>query len=158
MAAHRAVLDALLDVPGVSRARLVHHAAFGGRDRVLVEVGPEAAADAARQGAHRQSAEILRLVLEGPLALPDHLAARLWTERSYSSYVVNRFEAAFTCAETAVALADRTTDRRDADGRAVGAGSGGHVRAGAGGGARGGRSGPSSWRVTRGTRSTCRPP
>jgi DNA-binding SARP family transcriptional activator len=110
--AHRAVLDALLDVPGVSRARLVHHAAFGGRDRVLVEVGPEAAADAARQGAHRQSAEILRLVLEGPLALTDHLAARLWTERSYSSYVVNRFEAAFTCAETAVALADRSTDRR----------------------------------------------
>ena len=111
-AAHRAVLDVLLEVPGVSRARLVHHAAFGGRDRVLVEIGPEAAAEAARQGAHRQCAEILRLVLESPHTLPDHLAARLWSERSYSSYVVNRFEAAFTCAETAVALADRTGDRR----------------------------------------------
>ena len=111
-AAHRAVLDVLLEVPGVSRARLVHHAAFGGRDRVLVEIGPEAAAEAARQGAHRQCAEILRLVLESSHTLPDHLAARLWSERSYSSYVVNRFEAAFTSAETAVALADRTEDRR----------------------------------------------
>ena len=111
-AAHREVLDLLLEVPGVSRARLVHHAAFGGRDRELVEIGPEAAAEAARQGAHRQCAEILRLVLESPHAMSDHQTARLWWERSYSSYVVNRFEAAFTCAENAVAIADRTGDRQ----------------------------------------------
>lgn len=111
-AAHREVLDVLLGAPGASRARLVHHAAFGGRDRELAEIGPEAAAEAARQGAHRQCAEILRLVLESSRTLPDHLAARLWWERSYSSYVVNRFEAAFTCAETAVALADRAADRQ----------------------------------------------
>lgn len=110
-AAHREVLDVLLEVPGVSRARLVHHAAFGGRVRELVEIGPEAAAEATRQGAHRQSAEILRLVLEAPHGLSDHVTARLWAERSYSSYVVNRFDAAFTCAETAVALADRSEDR-----------------------------------------------
>ena len=109
--AHREVLDALLGVPEVSRARLVHHAAFGGRDRELVEIGPEAAAEAARQGAHRQCAEILRLVLESPHTLSDHVTAGLWSERSYSSYVVNRFEAAFTCAETAVGLADRAGDR-----------------------------------------------
>jgi DNA-binding SARP family transcriptional activator len=109
--AHREVLDVLLEVPGVSRARLVHHAAFGGRTRELVEIGPEVAAEAARQGAHRQCVEILRLVLESPHTLPDHLAARLWSERSYSSYVVNRFEEAFTCAEAAVALADRAEDR-----------------------------------------------
>jgi len=111
-AAHREVLDVLLDVPGASRARLVHHAALGGRDRELVEIGPEAAAEAARQGAHRQCAEILRLVLESPHTLSDHETARLWWERSYSSYVVNRFDAAYTCAETAVALADRVEDRR----------------------------------------------
>ena len=111
-AAHREVLDVLLEVPGVSRARLVHHAAFGGRDQVLVEIGPEAAAEAARQAAHRQCAEILRLVLESPHTLSDQLTARLWSERSYSSYVVNRFEAAFTYAETAVALADRAGDRQ----------------------------------------------
>ena len=111
-AAHREVLDVLLDVPGASRARLVHHAALGGGDRELVEIGPEAAAEAARQGAHRQCAEILRLVLASPHSLPDHATARLWWERSYSSYVVNRFEAAFTCAETAVALADRAGDRQ----------------------------------------------
>jgi hypothetical protein len=109
--AHREVLDVLLGVSGVSRARLVHHAAFGGRDRDLVEIGPEAAAEAARQGAHRQCAEILRLVLESPHTLSDDLTARLWSERSYSSYVVNRFEAAFTCAETAVALAHRAGDQ-----------------------------------------------
>lgn len=45
--------DVLLAAPAGSRARLVHHAAFGGRDRELVEIGPEAAAEAARQGAHR---------------------------------------------------------------------------------------------------------
>ena len=111
-AAHRQVLDLLLEVPGVSRARLVHHAAFGGRDRELVEIGPEAAAEAARQGAHRQCAEILRLVLESPHSMSDHETARLWWERSYSSYVVNRFEAAYTCAEHAVALADRAGDRQ----------------------------------------------
>lgn len=110
--AHREVLDALLRAGGVSRARLVHHAALGGRDRELVEIGPEAAAEAARQGAHRQCAEILRLVLESRHTLSDHVTARLWWERSYSSYVVNRFEAAFTCAEAAVALADRAGDRQ----------------------------------------------
>ncbi len=110
-AAHREVLDVLLEVPGASRARLVHHAALGGRFRELVEIGPEAAAEAARQGAHRQCAEILRLVLESPHTLSDHETARLWWERSYSSYVVNRFDAAFTSAETAVALADRVEDR-----------------------------------------------
>jgi DNA-binding SARP family transcriptional activator len=39
-AAHREVLDVLLEAPGASRARLVHHAALGGRDRELVEIGP----------------------------------------------------------------------------------------------------------------------
>jgi hypothetical protein len=91
----------------VSPARLVHHAALGGRVHELVTIGPDAAAEAARQGAHRQCAEILRLVLESGHDLPAHLSAELWAERSYSSYVVNRFEAAFTCAETAVDLADR---------------------------------------------------
>ena len=64
------------------------------------------------RGRTARASEILRLVLDSPHALSDHLTARLWSERSYSSYVVNQFEAAFTCAETAVALADRAEDRQ----------------------------------------------
>lgn len=110
LAAHREVLDVLLATPGVSSARLVHHAALGGRHEELLRIAPGAAAEAARQGAHRQSAEILRLVLESPNELDDPVAARLWAERSYSSYLVNRFDAAYACAEQAVALGDRAGD------------------------------------------------
>ena len=111
VAAHRDVLDVLWAVPGVSTSRLVHHAALGRRYAELAEIGPDAAADAARQGAHRQCAEILRLVLEGSPQLPADTAAALWLQRSYSSYVVNRFDAAYAGAEEAVRLADRTGDR-----------------------------------------------
>ncbi len=110
MAAHRAVLDVLLSTPGVARARLVHHAAFGGRRDELLALGPEAAAEAARQGAHRQCVEILRLLLDGPEPVPAELAPALWSARSYSSYVVNRFEAAYSSAERAVELADERGD------------------------------------------------
>ena len=137
-AAHREVLDVLLEVPGVSRARLVHHAAFGGRGRVLVEIGPEAAAEAARQAAHRQCAEILRLVLESPHTLSDQRAARLWSERSYSSYVVNRFEAAFSVRGDRGGPGGPCRRPAGADGCASGARQGGDVRARAGGGAHGG--------------------
>jgi DNA-binding SARP family transcriptional activator len=111
VAAHRDVLDVLWAVPGVSKARLVHHAALGRRYPELVQIGPDAAAEAARQGAHRQCAEILKLVLDGSHPVPDEVAAPLWLQRSYSSYVVNRFDAAYSGAEEAVRLADRTEDR-----------------------------------------------
>jgi DNA-binding SARP family transcriptional activator len=109
VAAHREVLDVLWAEPDVSKARLVHHAALGRRYSELVEIGPDAAAEAARQGAHRQCAEILKLVIDSQL-VPDDVAARLWLQRSYSSYVVNRFDAAYSGAEEAVRLADRTDD------------------------------------------------
>ena len=111
VAAHRDVLDVLWAVPGVPTSRLVHHAALGRRYAEPAEIGPAAAADAARQGAHRQCAEILRVVLEGSPQLPADTAAALWLQRSYSSYVVNRFDAAYAGAEEAVRLADRTGDR-----------------------------------------------
>ena len=106
--ANREVLDALLRQPAVEPSRVVHHAARALRFDLLVRHGPVAADEAQRAGAHRQAAETLRVVLEHADGLDPDDRARLLTQRAYSLYVVNEYEAALASARSAVAMAERS--------------------------------------------------
>jgi DNA-binding SARP family transcriptional activator/tetratricopeptide (TPR) repeat protein len=110
VAAHREVLGALLVQRDPHLARVVHHARAARRTDVLLEHGPAAAAEAARAGAHRQSAETLRVVLEAGTGLGHARRARLLTDLAYSLYYLNRFEEAFGTATHAVREAEPTGD------------------------------------------------
>ena len=108
--ANRAVVDALLEQPGVEPSRLVHHAARAGRVDVILEHGPAVAGEAIRLGAHRQAAEVLGVVLDHRDRLDAGQVAALSTRLAYSLYVVNHFEAALDRAESAVTAAERADD------------------------------------------------
>ncbi|TWD82174.1 DNA-binding SARP family transcriptional activator [Kribbella amoyensis] len=104
--ANRVVVDALLGHPEVEPSRLVHHADRCGRTDVILAQGPAAAREAARLGAHRQAAEILDVVLRHHDLLEPAEAADLYTRRAYSLYLVNQYEAALDCAQSAVTAAE----------------------------------------------------
>jgi DNA-binding SARP family transcriptional activator/tetratricopeptide (TPR) repeat protein len=113
--AHRAVLDVLLAEEAgaaapMSPARLVHHAVGGRRSDVLLRLGPGAAEEAARTGAHRQAAETLRAVLEVAGGLGADQEAMLLTRRAYSLYYVNEFSHAWRTATRAVERAEQSGD------------------------------------------------
>ncbi len=108
--ANREVLDVLLEQPDVDPSRVVHHAARALRTDLLLQHGPVAADNAQRAGAHRQAAETLRVVLEHASRLGAAGHARLLTQRAYSLYVVNDYETALPCAESAVSVAERSGD------------------------------------------------
>jgi tetratricopeptide (TPR) repeat protein len=102
------VLALLLERPGVEPTRIVHHADKAGRGDVLCAHGPAAAAAATQAGAHRQAAEILRVVLQhGGDTIDEATVADLLTRRAYSLYVVNQFDAAIECGQAAVSTAER---------------------------------------------------
>jgi tetratricopeptide (TPR) repeat protein len=108
--ANRLVVGALLPRPDVERSRLVHHAERSGQVDVVMEHAPAAALEAARLGAHRQAAEMLRVVLDHRDLLEPHEVADLLTRRAYSLYLVNQFVAALEAAEAAVQAAERVGD------------------------------------------------
>jgi hypothetical protein len=110
VAAHRQALDALLRDPGADRALVVHHARAARRTDVLVEVGPTAAADAARGGAHRSAAETLRAVLDTGAVHDPATLADLLGRRAYSLYYLNRFEESYAAATRAVEQAEHAGD------------------------------------------------
>jgi DNA-binding SARP family transcriptional activator len=108
--ANREVLKALLRQQRIEPSRIVHHAVRALRTDVLLEYGPVAAADAERAGAHRQAAETLRVVLAHDDRLDPLTRASLLTRRAYSLYVVNDYQAALPCAESAVSAAEQSQD------------------------------------------------
>jgi DNA-binding SARP family transcriptional activator len=108
--ANREVLDILLRQPHIEPARIVHHAVRALRVDPLVRYGPVAAAAAAGAGAHRQAAETLRVVLEHADRLDQATHARLLTQRAYSLYLVNEYEAALPCAASAISVAEESQD------------------------------------------------
>jgi hypothetical protein len=89
---------------------LVHHAERSGQIGVILAAGPNAVREAARLGAHRHAAEVLRVVLEHRALLGPHDVADLFTRRAYSLYLVNQFEAALRCAESGVMTAEEAGD------------------------------------------------
>jgi predicted ATPase len=108
---NRRVVEALLARPGSDPSRLLHHAERSGQIDVILEHGPAAAREADRLGAHRQAAEVLRVVLEHRSLLGLHDIVELLTRRAYSLYLVNQYEAARDLAESAVEAAEQSADR-----------------------------------------------
>jgi DNA-binding SARP family transcriptional activator/tetratricopeptide (TPR) repeat protein len=108
--ANREVLDVLLRQSPIEPSRIVHHAAAAVRTDLLMEYGPVAATHAREAGAHRQAAETLRVVLEHADRLDPAARAELLTRRAYSLYVVNDYETALRCADSAVAAAEDSAD------------------------------------------------
>jgi tetratricopeptide (TPR) repeat protein len=108
--ANRIVVAALAGRPGVESSRLVHHAERSGQIDVILEHGPSAAREATRLGAHRQAAEVLRVVLDHRDRLDPRDVADLLTQRAYSLHVVNQYEAALECAEAGVKAAEESGD------------------------------------------------
>jgi DNA-binding SARP family transcriptional activator/tetratricopeptide (TPR) repeat protein len=108
--ANRTVVGALRARPGSDPSRLVHHAERSGQLDVIIEHGPAAAREADRLGAHRQAAEVLRVVLENPATLELREVVELTIRRAYALYLVNQFEAAFHCAQAAVEAAEQVAE------------------------------------------------
>jgi DNA-binding SARP family transcriptional activator len=108
--ANRAVVNILLQHGEVEVARLVHHAERCGQVEVILQHGPTAAMEAARLGAHRQAADVLRIVLDHRHLLGAREVADLCTRRAYSLYVVNQYEAALQSATAGVVAAEEASD------------------------------------------------
>lgn len=100
---HAEVLEALsgMDAPA---GRLVHHAAGAGDVDALLRHGPVAAREASRAGAHVQSADHLRRVLEhGDHLDPDH-RAELHEDYWLETWTIGHREQAEASARSALAI------------------------------------------------------
>jgi DNA-binding winged helix-turn-helix (wHTH) protein/tetratricopeptide (TPR) repeat protein len=107
--AHRDVARRL-HAQGDEPSRIMHHAALADDVELIVTVGPLAAAEAERTGAHRQAAQHLQIVLQHAGRLQPVAQADLLTRRAHSLYLVNRFEESLACAQHAVSVAESLGD------------------------------------------------
>lgn len=93
---HAEVLRALLEQGGESLAiaRLVHHAALAGDSAAVLRFAPEAARQAAQQGAHREAAIHYGTALRNAEAIPQAQRAELLEGRAYECYLTSQVHAA----------------------------------------------------------------
>jgi DNA-binding CsgD family transcriptional regulator len=108
-ALHTQVLHALLARAGepiepIQVARLVHHAAFAEQGELVLRFAPEAARQAAAQGAHREAAAHYRTALRYADALDDEQRAELLEGLSYECYLTSQMEEAARTREEALAI------------------------------------------------------
>jgi DNA-binding CsgD family transcriptional regulator/tetratricopeptide (TPR) repeat protein len=111
VAAHRRVLDVLRARDDTDVMAVLHHAVGAGAHDVVASVGPSAAAEAYRAGAHREAAAIQDQVLTHPDRLAPAVRARLLEERAWTVYNLHRFDEARTAADEAVVLREAGEDR-----------------------------------------------
>jgi len=103
---HRRLLDALPS--SVPVARRLHHAVEGVVVDAVLELGPEAARDAARLGSHREAVELYEKILGYPTEFDDETTAALTSEHAYQLYLVWDLRGAIDVATRAAQLwADR---------------------------------------------------
>lgn len=110
---HMHVVDALRARDEADASRLLHHALAAGRDDVVIEVGPRAAAEAYRADAHREAAEIQGRLLSRRTRLGPDVLARILAEHVRTLANLIRFDEAY---ERAVELVEL---RRPAGGSAA---------------------------------------
>jgi DNA-binding NarL/FixJ family response regulator/tetratricopeptide (TPR) repeat protein len=93
---HASILKALEERVGSDRhpARLAHHAELAGDVDAVLKYAPEAAANAARMGAHREAAEQYGRVLRFADRLDAPERARMFERRSYECYLTNQLREA----------------------------------------------------------------
>ena len=114
-ALHRQLLQAL---PGASATRRVHHADGAGLDADVLQLAPQAAADAARAAAHRQAAALYAMALQRAAGAPPALRAALLAEQAEQCELIADLDRAQAAREQAIAL-------QRASGDSVGAALGG---------------------------------
>jgi DNA-binding CsgD family transcriptional regulator len=100
-ALHRQLLQAL---PGASATRRVHHADGAGLDAEVLQLAPQAAADAARAAAHRQAAALYTLALDRAAGAPPALRAALLAEQAEQCELIAELDRAQAAREEAIAL------------------------------------------------------
>ncbi|MGZ3677654.1 MAG: ATP-binding protein [Ktedonobacterales bacterium] len=91
---HTEVLRALLDKEGEppAVARLVHHAALAGDGAAVLRFAPDAARQAAQQGAHREAAILYGTALRYADVLSQAQQAELLEGRAYECYLTSQLE------------------------------------------------------------------
>jgi DNA-binding CsgD family transcriptional regulator len=100
-ALHRQLLQAL---PTASATRRVHHADGAGLDADVLQLAPQAAADAARAAAHRQAAALYTMALQRAAGAPPALRAALLAEQAEQCELIAELDRAQAAREEAIAL------------------------------------------------------
>ncbi len=105
---HRQVLQAL---PQASATRRVHHADGAGLDDDVLQLAPQAAADAARAAAHRQAAALYTMALARAERAPAALRAALLAAQAEQCELTAELDRAQAAREQAIALHRAMGDR-----------------------------------------------
>lgn len=99
---HAKVLSILAERPGVSLARLAHHADGARSAQDVLHFAPLAALHAASVGAHREAAAHYRLALRHAKGLPPSERAGLEERYSYECYLTDQIEEAIEARRSAL--------------------------------------------------------
>jgi ATP/maltotriose-dependent transcriptional regulator MalT len=111
VALHAAALRALRAAGEPDDRRLVHHAVGCGDGAAVLDHAPQAAARAARLGAHREAAELYRVAVRfGERAAPGR--ADLFAALSYECYLTDQVEDAHAARLEAMELSAQAGDLR----------------------------------------------
>ena len=107
MPLNAAVLDALAARSGSELSRLVHHAREAGEIERMLEYAAQAADEAMRLRAYRQTLDFVDLLLEHEDLLSGPSKGVAYARRGYALYAVNQLEAAARSARRSIELAER---------------------------------------------------
>jgi DNA-binding CsgD family transcriptional regulator/tetratricopeptide (TPR) repeat protein len=102
----------------VALARLVHHASQAEDSAAVLQLAPEAARQAAAQGAHREAAAHYRTALRYASDLDDERRGALLDALSYECFLTGQIDEALQTCTAALAIW-RTSDRTEQLGRAL---------------------------------------
>jgi DNA-binding CsgD family transcriptional regulator/tetratricopeptide (TPR) repeat protein len=112
-ALNQAVVEALRTQARPDRARVVHHAVEAGDIDTLLEIGPSAAREAARAGAHRQALAHYESVVPHLERLAPHDQADVLDDYGWELYNAHRFREAVDAGREAARLYERLDEPVD---------------------------------------------
>jgi DNA-binding CsgD family transcriptional regulator/tetratricopeptide (TPR) repeat protein len=110
---NQAVVEVLRAQPRPDRARVVHHAVEAGDVESLLAVGPSAAREAARAGAHRQALAHYESVIPHLELLAPREQADVLDDYGWELYNAHRFREAVDAGREAVRLYERLGQQLD---------------------------------------------
>lgn len=109
---NRFALDALRDrMPGAF-ARLAHHAGAADDTEALCSYAPQAGAEAARVGAHREAARHYGVALAHANALGDEARAELFEKAAFELHLIGRMDEAIAAQRSVLTLRRAAGDAR----------------------------------------------
>jgi DNA-binding CsgD family transcriptional regulator len=101
---HEQVFEILAQRPGISAARITHHASRAENADAVLHFAPLAATQAASVRAHREAAAHYRTALQYADKLAPEVRARLLEELSYECYLTNQIDEARDTRREALAI------------------------------------------------------